>query len=88
MGYGITPCPLMMGEIIMQIIATPTQLASAREWITDAFYELNGRDVAALPDRAVVAGVNLHYDGGWRQFVIDSTPVELVGHHPLNSLEY
>lgn len=59
-----------------QIIATPEQLIEARNWVADCLWgDLDADGVAALPERAVIAGVNHHYGGGWRQFVVDITPV-------------
>lgn len=68
-----------------QIFATPEQLKEARNWVADCVWgDLDADDVAALPERAIIAGVNHHYEGGWRQFVADNFLPEPQGeHYPL-----
>jgi hypothetical protein len=48
--------------------ATPAQVTEARAWVADCMW---ADDTASLPDAAIVAGVQRHYDGGWAGFLAD-----------------
>jgi len=45
-------------------------LNAARDWIADCQWA-GDIDVAKLSDDAVRAGIQVHYDGGWAQFIAD-----------------
>jgi hypothetical protein len=51
------------------IVATARQVADARAWVADCTWL---DDTSALPDAAIVAGVQRHYEGGWAGFLADS----------------
>ena len=51
-------------------------IREARGWLSDCVWaDMEPEDFAGLGEAEVVAGVQIHYRGGWRQFVADAVPV-------------
>jgi len=49
-------------------------IEDAREWVRDCSWaDLDPDDVDTLGTIEIVRGVELHYDGGWAQFVLDAS---------------
>jgi len=48
--------------LTMNDVTTARQVADARAWVADCTWL---DDTSALPDAAIVAGVQRHYEGGW-----------------------
>lgn len=51
---------------------SPAEIAAAREWVSDCQWAEHPEQVAALPDPAIVRGVERHYDGGMAGLVRDA----------------
>lgn len=54
--------------------ATRAEIKAAREWVGECMWaDINtDEDIDEMTDDEIVAGVDQHYDGGWRQFRSDT----------------
>jgi len=62
------------------LLFTPTQLEEARAWVSDCDWRerFDAEEVAALTPEQIERGVERHYAGGRRQFIVDGAPGEPV----------
>jgi hypothetical protein len=61
---------LVTNELLMNMeAATQAQINEARSWIRDCSWLDEAEDLEDLTDEEVRRGIDLHYDGGWTQFL-------------------
>lgn len=53
---------------------TPGVVEEARGWVLDCVWREDQDTLAALPDAAILAGIQRHYLGGIAQFIRDLEP--------------
>jgi len=58
------------------LIFTPAQIQEARDWIADCEWRerFDADEIAALTAEQIERGVERHYAGGRRQFILDGAP--------------
>ena len=62
------------------LILTPEQLQEAREWVADCEWRerFDADEIAALTAEELERGLERHYAGGRRQFIVDGIPQACV----------
>lgn len=59
--------------------ATPAMIGAARSWVADCLWsDVDAAWVADASDAQMIMGVEVHYDGGWAQFVADNEDVQVT----------
>jgi hypothetical protein len=60
------------------LILTPAQLEEAREWVSDCEWRerFDADEISELTAEQIERGLEQHYAGGRRQFILDGLPVK------------
>ena len=62
-------CDTLNENVVPQV--TPDQIAAMREWVADCSWgDMDEESLAELTDEQIIRGVNKHYDGGIRAFLL------------------